>query len=262
MSVRAVIVDDEEIARRGMRTRLERKGVSVVAECANGSQALVTIPEVMPDLAFLDIQMPEVSGLEVASGLDPAYCPHVIFVTAYDQFAIRAFELNALDYLIKPFDDQRLSVALTRARDALRLSQEGDFGRRAARAMMQMRELKEPVTNGDAGDRILVRTNGRLVVVRVADIDWVEASGDYVTLHVNKHAWLVRESVAAFAQRYGSYGLCRIHRSTLVNADRVAELKPLDNGEFVVVLRDGHELKLSRNYRDALGLIVGRASSE
>jgi two-component system, LytTR family, response regulator len=260
MTLRAVVVDDEEIARRGMRTRLEREGVSVVAECANGSEALVTIPEVMPDLAFLDVQMPEVSGLEVVSALGRGQCPQVIFVTAYDQYAIRAFELNALDYLVKPIDDQRLRAAVARARDALRVSQESDFGRRAAKAMMDMRDPKNPLAGGDGPDRILVRNGGRYVVVRVSEIDWVEASGDYVCLHVNKHAWLVRETIGAFAQRYRSYGLHRIHRSALVNVNKIAELRPLDNGEFTIVLLDGRELKLSRSYRDALGLLVGSAT--
>ncbi len=229
----------------------------MVAECANGAEALVTIAEVMPDLAFLDIQMPEVSGLEVVSALGAGQCPQIIFVTAYDKYAIRAFELNALDYLVKPFDDQRLRVAVGRAREALRVSQESDFGRRAAKAMVDIRDLKNPLTSGAGPDRILVRNGGKFVVVRVSEIDWVEASGDYVCLHVNKHTWLVRETIGAFAQRYRSYGLHRIHRSALVNADKIIELRPLDNGEFTVVLQDGRELKMSRSYRDALGLLAG-----
>jgi two-component system, LytTR family, response regulator len=260
MTLRVVIVDDEEIARRAMRTRLEREGVVVVGECANGAEALDIIPKVTPDLAFLDIQMPEMSGLETVSALGPLRCPQVIFVTAFDQYAIKAFELNALDYLVKPLDEERLRAALARARDALRVSQESDLGRRAAKALFDMRALANPLANGLGLDRILVRTGGRIVVVRISEIDWVEASGDYVSLHVNKNAWLVRETIGAFAQQYGSYGLLRIHRSTLVNVDKITELRPLDNGEFTVVLQDGKELRLSRSYRDILDALLGRAT--
>jgi len=257
MSLRALIVDDEELARRGLRVRLQRAGVSIVGECVNGIEALAAIPKLAPDLVFLDIKMPEMSGLRVAEALNMETLPQVIFVTAFDEFAIQAFEVHALDYLLKPIDDERLAVALARARSAVAHSQDSDFGRRVTRAIASMSSLGATAPDGMMADRLLVRASGRIVVVRVADIDWIEASGDYASLHVEKKTWLIRETIATIAQRYAAHGIVRIHRSTLVNLDRVTELRPLSNGEFIVVLRDGTELKLSRNYRSALASFVG-----
>jgi two-component system, LytTR family, response regulator len=256
VTIRAVIVDDEELARRGLRARLDPAEFSIVAECADGAEALAAIATWSPDLVFLDIQMPEMSGLEVAAAIDAQPRPHVIFVTAYDDYAVQAFEVHALDYVVKPIDDRRLAAVLARARTAIQQSRDGDFGRRVTQAIAGMRFH---VATPDAlmADRILVRTGGRIVVVRVADVDWVEASGDYASLHVGKKAWLVREAMGVIAEQYAPHGIARIHRSTLVNLDRVAELRPLSNGEFIVVLRDGTELKMSRNYRQALGLLGG-----
>jgi two-component system LytT family response regulator len=259
MRIRAVIVDDEELARRGLRVRLERADVSVVGECASGADALTIIPKLAPDLVLLDVQMPEISGLEVAAGLDAESRPHVIFVTAFEEYAIRAFEVHALDYLLKPIDDQRLAAALEHARDAVQAARDSDFGRRVTRAIASMNAGGAGAAESLTSDRVAVRSNGRIVVIRVADIDWIEASGDYVTLHVEKKSWLVREPIGVIAQRYGTQGIARIHRSTLVNVDRVTELRPLSNGEFTVVLRNGTELKMSRNFREALATLFGSA---
>lgn len=257
MNMRALIVDDEELARRGLRARLERAGVSIVGECVNGADALAAIPKLAPDVVFLDIQMPELSGLQVAAAMDAGARPHVIFVTAFDEYAVQAFEVHALDYVLKPIDDQRLATALAHARGAVRSSHDSDFGRRVTTAIARMHSAVAVSPEGLMPDRVLVRIGGRIIVVRVADIDWIEASGDYVSLHVDKKTWLVREAITMIAQRYAALGIMRIHRSTLVNLDRVTELRPLSNGEFTVVLRDGTELKMSRNYRDALSTLVG-----
>jgi two-component system LytT family response regulator len=259
MKFRAMIIDDEELARRGLRVRLERADVSVVGECANGHDALVMIPKLAPDLVLLDIQMPEMSGLEVAALLDAETRPQVIFVTAFDEYAIRAFEVHALDYVLKPIDDERLAAALEHARGAVRAVHDSDFGRRVTRAIASMNPGEAGAADSVVSERIAVHSNGRIVLIRVADIDWIEASGDYVTLHVEKKSWLVREPIAVVAQRYRRHGIARIHRSTLVNLDRVAELRPRSNGEFTVVLRDGSELKMSRNYREALAALLGSA---
>jgi two-component system, LytTR family, response regulator len=256
MSLRAMIVDDEELARRGLRVRLERADISVVGECVNGPEALAMIPTLAPDLLLLDIQMPEMSGLEVAAVLAAECRPYVIFVTAFDEYAIRAFEVHALDYLLKPIDDERLAAALEHARGAIRAAHDSDFGRRVTRAIASM-QCRDVAEDGSMSDRIAVRTNGRIVLIRVADIDWIEASGDYVTLHVEKKSWLVREPITMIAQRYRTQRIARIHRSTLVNLDRITELRPLSNGEFTVVLRDGMELKMSRNFREALAALLG-----
>jgi two-component system LytT family response regulator len=258
MTLRALIVDDEELARRGLRVRLQRAGVTVVGECVNGAEALDAIQKLAPDLVFLDIKMPEMSGLQVAEAMDSDRLPHVIFVTAFDEFAIQAFDVHALDYILKPIDDDRLAAALLRARSAVAHAHDGDFGRRVTRAIASMSSLTPPGADGLMSDRLLVRATGRIVVVRVGDIDWIEASGDYASLHVEKKTWLVRETIATIAQRYSAHGIVRIHRSTLVNLDRVTELRPMSNGEFIVVLRDGTELKMSRNYRSALDSFVGK----
>jgi two-component system, LytTR family, response regulator len=260
MSIRALIVDDEELARRGLRARLERAGVTIAGECVNGADALAAIPKVLPDLVFLDIQMPELSGLGVAAAMDAETRPHVIFVTAFDQYAVQAFEVHALDYILKPIDDQRLATALAHARSAVRSAHDSDFGRRVTLAIASMRPDGARAADGLMPDRLLVRTGGRIVVIRVADVDWIEASGDYASVHVEKKAWLIREGIAAIAQRYAMHGIVRIHRSTLVNLDRVTQLRPLSNGEFTLILRDGTELKMSRNFRDALNMLGGGAT--
>jgi two-component system LytT family response regulator len=255
MTMRALIVDDEDLARRGLKARLRRAGVSIVGECVDGPEALMAIPRLAPDLVFLDIQMPEMSGLQVAAALDGNSRPLVIFVTAFDDYAVQAFEVHALDYILKPIDDERLAAALAHAGEAMCTARDGDFARRLAHAMASMTPAR--AGNGPVPDRIAVPTMGRIHLVRVADIDWIEASSDYVCLHVGKKTWLVREPIAAIAERFATGGIVRIHRSTLVNADRVTELRPLPNGEFTVVLRDGITLKMSRTYRDALEALAG-----
>jgi two-component system LytT family response regulator len=256
MTLRALIVDDEELARRGLKARLKRAGVSIVGECVNGAEALAAIPRLAPDLVFLDIQMPEMSGLQVAASLDSDSRPLIIFVTAFDDYAVQAFEVHALDYLLKPIDDERLAATLEHVGNVVRSTRDGDFGRRVARAMASMTSAQ--TGSGLASGRISVTTGGRIVLVRVSDIDWVEASGDYVSLHVGKKTWLARESIADIAGRFAAEGIVRIHRSTLVNADRVTELHPLSNGEFTVMLRDGSTLKMSRTYRVSLEALSGR----
>jgi two-component system LytT family response regulator len=250
MPIRALLVDDEELARRGLRVRLERAGdIAVIGECANGRDAIAAIGKLAPELVFLDVQMPEVSGFDVIDAIGPEHAPHIIFVTAYDQYAVRAFDVHALDYLLKPIDDQRLAQALHRAREVLSSERDQGFGSRLAGAMASV--------NHGSGTRLAIPTGDRVVVVRIPEVDWVEASGNYVSLHVGKKTWLLRETIAAMDQQLAAHGFARIHRSTLVNTERVAELRALANGEFAVLLRDGTELKLSRSYRHALDAVAG-----
>jgi two-component system LytT family response regulator len=249
MPIRALLVDDEELARRGLRVRLERAGdIAVIGECANGRDAIAAIGRLDPDLVFLDVQMPELSGFDVIEAIGTERVPYVIFVTAYDQYAVRAFDVHALDYLLKPLDDERLAQALRRAREALSTPPEEGYGARYAGVLAGLRP---------GADRLAIPTGDRVVVVRIAEVDWVEASGNYVSLHIGRKAWLLRETIAAMDQRLAAHGFARIHRSTLVNTERVAELHTLANGEFAVVLRDGTELKLSRSYRHALDAVAG-----
>jgi two-component system LytT family response regulator len=258
MTMRVVIVDDEELARRGIRTRLERLGdVDIVAECGNARGAIDAIRREAPDVVFLDVQMPGKTGFEVVESIGRETFPHVIFVTAHDQYAIRAFEVNALDYLLKPIDDERFDVALQRARESLTRDRDSDAGRRLSAVLSQL-----PAGAGNAplessrvpivADRIVVRSGGRVVFVKIAEIDWMEAAGDYVTLHLGKKSWLLRETISELEKKLEAAGFIRIHRSTIVNQERIVEMRALDNGEYRVFLRDGAELKLSRNYRHGL----------
>jgi two-component system LytT family response regulator len=256
--MRALLVDDEEIARRGLRIRLERAcDINVVGECANGAEAVAAIQRLAPDVVFLDIQMPELSGMDVAQSLPPQLLPHIVFVTAFDQYAVRAFEVHALDYLLKPINDERLAATLRRARAAICDVRDGAYARQVVAAFAGLKQ------NGLASlpvgtDRIAIPVDDRLTVVRVAEIDWVEALGNYVSLHVARRSHLLRETVSAMEQRLAPHGFVRIHRSTIVNVQRVTELRSLNNGEFSVALIDGTTLKLSRSYRESLDLLIGR----
>jgi two-component system, LytTR family, response regulator len=258
VTIRALLVDDEELARRGMRVRLERAGdIVIVGECANGQEAIAAIERMTPELVFLDVQMPEVSGFDVIDAIGAHAAPHIIFVTAFDHYAVRAFEVHALDYLLKPIDDERFAQALRRAREALTSARDETLHARLAAAVAKMGGAAAGGAQRPGADRIAIPSGDRVVVVRIADIDWVEASGNYVSIHVGKKAWLLRETIAAMDQRLAPHGFARIHRSTLVSVERVAELRALANGEFSVLLQDGTALKLSRSYRHALDALAG-----
>jgi two-component system LytT family response regulator len=256
--LRALLVDDEDIARRGLRIRLERAGdIVIVGECCNGAEAVTAIERLAPDIVFLDIQMPELSGMEVAQSLPAEHPPRIVFVTAFDHYAIRAFEVHAIDYLLKPIDDERLASTLQHVRAAVHERRNGAYARQVLEAFEGLRQGQ-----GAPGspDRITVPSGDRLTVVRVPDIDWVGALGNYVSLHVGKKSLLLRETICTMQERLEPHGFVRIHRSTIVNIQRVTELRTLSNSEFSVGLTDGTTLKLSRSYRDALERLTGRRS--
>lgn len=258
MTLRVIIVDDEELARRGIRTRLQRSpDVEIVAECGNGRQAIDAIRRFAPDLVFLDVQMPGKTGFDVIEAIGGTAFPYVIFVTAHDRYAIRAFEVNALDYLLKPIDDERFDQAFQRARQALSRDRNSDLGRRLAAVVV---EISAKDGTAKRNDRMVVRSAGRVIFVKTSEIDWVEAAGDYVTLHAGKKSWLMRETISDMETKLQPKGFSRIHRSTIVNTERIAEMRPLDNGEYRVLLRDGTELKLSRSYRQQLESLLGERS--
>jgi len=249
--IRTLIVDDEPIARaRVLSLLLEEPDVDVVGECASGSQAVSFIRSQSPDLVFLDIQMPEMDGFEVARALHPERMPALVFVTAFDQYALRAFECHALDYLLKPFSAQRFKSALSHARQQLAQRQATTLGRQLLEILPEMRP-REPVR-----DRLVVRSSGRVYFVRITDIDWCEAAGNYVSLHVGSQSHLTRETMSRLESQLDQR-FVRIHRSTIVNVDRVQELRSSFNGEHVLLLRDGTRLTLSRGYRDALQARLG-----
>jgi two-component system LytT family response regulator len=250
MTLRVAIVDDEELARRGIHTRLQRfPDVEIVADCSNGRQAVDSIRRRTPDLVFLDVQMPGKTGFDVIEEVGWEIFPYVIFVTAHDRYAIRAFEVNALDYLLKPIDDERFDLAFQRARDTLAADRDRKFGQRLASVLG---DVGAHSPKSGLADRIIVRSAGRVVFVKIPEIDWVEAAGDYVTLHVGKKSLLSGETISEMEQKLQAKGFTRIHRSTIVNIDRIAEMHPLDNGEYRLLLRDGTDLKLSRSYRHRL----------
>jgi two-component system LytT family response regulator len=246
--LRVAIVDDEPLAREGVRVRLQRAGgVVIVGECADGDQAVTLIRDQKPDVVFLDIQMPGRSGLEVARSIGLEDCPYYVFITAYDAHAISAFEVNALDYLVKPIADDRFLATLERVRVAVATRERAALVQRLGALMSDL---------SDPPGKLSVRVGNRIVLVAPADIDWIGASGDYAELHVGAKVWLMRESMSALEVRLAPLGFARIHRSTIVNTDRVVELKALDDGEYTVILRDRTPLKLSRHYRHALPLLL------
>jgi two-component system LytT family response regulator len=256
--LRTLIVDDERLARRGVRALLERAGdVSVVQECEDGATAIRAIRECSPDLVYLDVEMTGMNGFDVIREIGPTWMPHVIFVTAFDQYAVRAFDACALDYLLKPLNEERFAIALERARGAI--TQRKNQGV-TSRLVELLKDLNSPLVESGPNvspDVYPVRSGEKFVLLHIADITVIVAAGNYVSLHVKGKAWLARTTMSEIEARFATLGFVRIHRSTIVNISRVQELLPLDNGEFEVVLQDGQEFRLSRSYRAAVKKITG-----
>jgi len=253
MTVRALIVDDEPLARDRLRALLAGDAdVQVVGECGDGHTAVAAIRDLDPDLVFLDVQMPALDGLGVVAEVGPARMPPTVFVTAYDKYAVRAFDVSAVDYLLKPFDADRFAAALRRAKDQVR--HRADAGVRD-RLLALLADAKPPAP--PAAERLAVKTGGKVVFLRTDEIDWIEAAGNYCRLHVGKQAHLLRETMAALEARLDPKRFVRIHRSTIVNVERIRELQPYFHGDYVVLLRDDTQLTLSRTYRQKLHELVG-----
>lgn len=242
-----MIVDDEPPARSLVRRLLApREEIEIVAECENGAEAIAAIRAHAPELVFLDVQMPEVDGFGVIEALANERLPHIIFVTAYDQYAVRAFEAQALDYLLKPFDRERLEQSLNRALRQIRNEQTGDAtGRILALLTEQRREAA-------CADRFVIKEEGRVFFLKADDIEWIEAEGNYVILHTSQQRHLFREAISHLETRLDPRRFQRIGRSAIVNLDCVRELQPWFRGDYKVILRNGTELKLSHRYRDNL----------
>jgi two-component system LytT family response regulator len=247
--IRALIIDDEPYARERVRRLLgEDRDIEVVGECPDGFRAVEAIRRLEPDLLFLDVVMPGKDGFEVLDEVS-APAPAVIFLTAFDSFAVRAFEACALDYLLKPFDEERFARAVRRAKDAL-AARAADDGARVARPLS---------TSVGPLLRLVVRTNGRIRFVKTADIAWIAAEGNYACVHAGGQSYLVRETLSALEVQLDPQRFVRIHRATIVNLDRVRELEPLFNGQHAVLLDDGTRVTLSRRYRAHLERVLGRA---
>jgi two-component system LytT family response regulator len=262
--LRVVVVDDEPLARSGMCGLLARDPeLTVVAQCADGGEAVAAIAGLKPDLVLLDVQMPEMDGFEVLREVGPARMPVVVFVTAFDRFALRAFDVAAVDYLLKPFDDERFDLAIARAKHAVRNAEAGELGRRLMRLVERQ---GEPAPAADApaeptrhATRLVVKSAGRTVFVRVEDVDWIEADDYYARLHVGEKTHLLRETMGSLEARLEPTRFFRVHRSAIVNLDRVREVQFLFGGEHVVILHDGTRLKLSRSRLEKLeAMLAGR----
>jgi two-component system LytT family response regulator len=270
MPIRVLIVDDEPIARRRMRRLLRLEDdVDVVGEVGSGREAIEAIGRDHPDLVLLDVQMPDVDGFGVVEAMGVDRMPPTIFVTAYNEYAVRAFDVHAIDYLLKPFDTERFRAAFQRARTHLEQVSSAEQGRRikalleqvlgegAAAGAMQASH-NGTTTNGAAPprhryvDRLMVKHDGRVFFVKVTDVDWFEASGNYVRIHTGKVSHLIRETMQRVEGQLDPAMFVRIHRAVIVNLDRIRELQPWFAGDYVVILRDGRQLKLSRTYREHL----------
>ena len=261
--IRVAIVDDEELARERMRNLLsEHADIEVVAECADGAEALRAIDDKSPDLVFLDVQMPEVDGFEVVEALERgdestgerngSKTPAIVFVTAHDDHALKAFEIHALDFLLKPFDETRFEKTLSRARRHMQQSRESVD----ARLLALLEDLRTERRGIRHSDRLIVKSGGRVFFLRTEEIDWVEAAGNYVRLHARSESHLLRESMKNMEGRLDPNTFVRIHRSAIVNIDRVKELEPWFHGEYIVIMRDGTRLTASRVYSDRLSALI------
>jgi two-component system LytT family response regulator len=245
--ITTLIVDDEPLARERLAGMLAAEpDIEVIGQCRDGEEAVKAIIEQTPDLVFLDIQMPQMNGFEVIDAVGGERMPLVIFVTAHDQHALRAFEVRALDYLLKPFDRDRFRDALQRARKQVEREDTGEIGRRLLALVKDMRR------DQPRSERLVVKSGGRLFFLRADEIDWVEAAGNYVRLHVGSTSYLLRETMNAIEGRLDPEKFFRIHRCRIVNMERIQELQPWLNGEYAVLLRTGTRLTLSRGYREKL----------
>lgn len=254
MTLRALIVDDEPLARTALARLLKReRDIQVIGQCGDGESAVETIRAAQPDLVFLDIQMPEMDGFQVIEAIGVEQMPVTVFVTAFDRYAIRAFDANAVDYLLKPFEPGRFDRALARARDRC-------LGRQDRDSAQRLFSLLNNRLQSDYAQRIAVATGGRIVFVPVADIDWIEAEGNYARLHVARRIYDVRETLQVLMEKLDPREFIRIHRSTIVNAQRVREVQPWFHGSHIVLLQSGEQLRMSRYQRDAVERLLGKRS--
>lgn len=256
-TIRAVIVDDEPLAQDGLRILLEKEpDIQVEAVCGSGKEAVAMVGDLAPDVLFLDIEMPRMNGFDVIREINPERMPQVIFVTAYDQYAVDAFNFHAMDYLLKPVSGARLRDSLRRLRNNL---QQVDLKEHSER-LDSLLDLfgQQPGVNAASSespcnnDRIVVKSHGHVYFLTASDIAWIEASGDYVTIHTTDKSHLLRETMNNMEKRLQAHGFKRIHRSSIINLAFVRELKASQSNDYQVVLTDGTALNLGRRFKDAL----------
>ncbi|MEO8295673.1 MAG: LytTR family DNA-binding domain-containing protein [Gemmatimonadota bacterium] len=262
--LRVLVVDDEPLARSGIASLARRDNdIEIVGECGDGKSAVQAIQSLKPDLVLLDIQMPEMTGFDVLNAIGPEHMPAVIFVTAYDQFAVRAFEVNALGYLLKPFDDERFAAAIARAKRTVRESQVGALSEQLLgllRSTGRANPAPPPLSPGGGSQpymsRLVVKNGGKVLFVRTEEIDWIEAADYYVRLHIARKSHLLRETMSALEGQLDPARFFRVHRSAIVNLDRVVEIQPYFHGEHILLLQDGSKLKLSRARKEKLEQVL------
>jgi two-component system LytT family response regulator len=253
--ITAFIVDDEALAREAIRLRLKNEAdIEVIGEADDGPSAVKHIDELRPDLLFLDVQMPEMNGFDVIERIAPSHLPIVVFVTAYDQYALRAFETHALDYLLKPFTAKRFETALDRARLEVAKSGDAETHRQLLSLLRERAPAQAPVAENPKQylTRLTVKHDHRITLVRVEDIDWIESSANYACLHLGSSTYVVRMTMSELERRLDPARFARIHRSSIVQIDRIKEIVPAWHGDFDLTLRDGTLLRLTRNYRSRL----------
>ena len=244
--MRALIVDDEPLARRGVVLRLRRfRDVEIVGECGDGHSAVERILAQSPDVVFLDIQMPGMDGFEVLRALPAESLPGIIFLTAYEQHVLRAFDVHALHYLLKPVDDTRFAAAIGRARELVDSKLKADD--MAQRVIRMLGHASDAYTS-----RFTLQTGSRIQIVMAEDVEWIGAAGDYVELHVNGRSFLIRETMSSLEQKLDPEKFLRIHRSRIVQSKDILELRSIENREFTIKLSDGSEHRSSRTYADRL----------
>lgn len=248
MEIRTLIADDEPLARQKLRLLLSSEAdVRVVAECGNGPETLDAIRNYRPDLVFLDVEMPEFGGFEVLESLESENTPWVIFTTAFNEYAVRAFEAEALDYLLKPFAEQRMHEAVARARQQIALHQGIISPQRLREVLAQL-----PTRRTGFLERLVIKSAGRVIFLNVDEIDWIEAAANYIRIHAGKECHLMREAIGRMAERLDSSRFVRVHRSVVANVSKIRELQACNSGEYILVLRNGKQLPCSRGYRSAL----------
>ncbi|HEX6368802.1 MAG TPA: LytTR family DNA-binding domain-containing protein [Longimicrobium sp.] len=253
-AIRVMIVDDEELGRQRVRELLRgEEGFEVVAECGDGKTAVAQIEELRPELVFLDVQMPGMDGFQVLEALDPATQPVVVFITAFDEFAVKAFEANAVDYLLKPFYRPRFRAAVERARARVEQAKLKGLDRRIL-------SLIEGVPAPRAADRFVVRQGARIYFVPSEEVDWLEGEGNYVRLHSGGKSHLIRSMIGNLVERLDPQRFVRVHRSVIVNVEAIKEVQVFGRGTYVLVLRDGHKLRSSATFRAAVEALISDAA--
>lgn len=258
-SLKVLVADDEALARKRIRDLLKANTeFEIIGECATGTETLRAVQDLLPDLLFLDVQMPELDGIAVSEAIkrvgnvNGGTIPMIIFVTAYDQYAVRAFDVQAVDYLLKPFDRMRFEQALGRAKDQIRDRRSDEINHQILGLLRQLNEKPQYL------DRLVIKNNERVFIIKTNEVDWIEAEGNYVRIHFGKQSSLIRETLGNLAAQLDPRMFARIHRSQIVNIDRIQELQPWSHRDCHIILRNGTQLTLSRSYRDQLYQLLGK----